>query len=265
MVRAWVTGAVATTVNPSLGVGDWLLGWWASTQDYALVGAAGWLPTSGGVPSAAQQGGWTLYTLTRDGSAGGGGGGSLFKNGALLDAGSTAGPAGLTLGGRPTSYNINCYSNRYYSQFSDSDVAEVIVYDRALSDLERRGVEAWLASRYALSGETSTTPTPSPSPSAMPSALLPPSMNLVTSPPLLWLRPEELPPPNSPLASWFNGAAAARVAAANASGNATLAAALASSASALNAVGPFDALPSVIHDAVSVLRYIIWLTAPGYV
>ena len=50
----------------------------------------------------------------------------------------TATPVGLSVGGWST------------SEFTDAAVAEVIVYDRALNDQERRAVESYLIAKWGL-------------------------------------------------------------------------------------------------------------------
>jgi len=110
---------------------NWLLGWWAGYQD--MVYHVGWIsPTQ----SFAASTGWLQYTDVNTGSAL-----ATYRGGNLMyTAGAVGGPMGLTLSGYAATDG----------EFSDADVLEVIVYDRALTDLERVSIERYLATRYAL-------------------------------------------------------------------------------------------------------------------
>lgn len=65
---------------------------------------------------------------------------------------------GIDFGSLPSSYSINGTSNFTIGQlggiiagyYFDGDIAEIVVYSRALSDSERQDVEAYLTAKYAL-------------------------------------------------------------------------------------------------------------------
>jgi hypothetical protein len=56
------------------------------------------------------------------------------------DAGTTLGPSGITLGG---------WGNGGGSEYSDCEVAEVMVYNYAMNDTQRSAVEQALISKYS--------------------------------------------------------------------------------------------------------------------
>ena len=249
----YVTGRILSSLASSPS--DWLLGWDDSSADVFLSGST-WLPGPPSVPAVPRSTTWVQYTVTRASPLGDG---RLFKYGSLISAGSVGrGPQGLSLGGQNTQFAYsNCvslgYGTLYYYEWADADIAEVLVYPRALSDSDRMTVEAYLASRYNMSAVVvaSITPSATPTPAATAPFVGSPSLDIIASPPLLWLRPEELPVGDMPVATWPNAAAVASAAAATAAGNAALAAQLTAAATTLNAVAPPANIPFVKVDPVS--------------
>lgn len=109
---------------------NWLMGYWGSYQDVYFAG--GWVIGSvGPTPDNTAK----IYSSSRNA-----GSYSLFKNGNLLASNSngTASPGALQLNG--------WYGNN--SEYSDGDIAEVIVYDRELTSEERLRVEKYLSNKY---------------------------------------------------------------------------------------------------------------------
>jgi hypothetical protein len=110
---------------------NWLLGYWGGAKNQYYC--EGWNTASGTPVSDTNPYVWCGITQ----------GGSLvskaYNNGTLF-ASSTGGvtaPNGLSLNGHLSS-----------SEFSDGDLAEVIVYNSALSDSDRQKVETYLAYKY---------------------------------------------------------------------------------------------------------------------
>jgi len=109
---------------------DWLLGWHGGFWDRFF--AVGWVYQ----PSPATNNSWQIYAA--DHAAGIQ---RIFKNNASLSSNSTGtqGPVGLNVG-----------SNRGTGEWSISEVAEIIVYDRVLSTAERQAVFQYLNARYGI-------------------------------------------------------------------------------------------------------------------
>lgn len=122
--RGATAGRVLSAVN-----NNWLLGWWGGTQDRAHF--TSWLP--GSAPLTTQP---VLYSAAIDVGVRA----DVFRNGAALTSSTTAtaAPSGISIGGWPT------------SEFTQADVAEVIVYDRLLGTDERRAVETYLGAKWGL-------------------------------------------------------------------------------------------------------------------
>lgn len=118
---------------------DWLLGyhWGYRRQAYF----AGWVSQIHDVPSDTN---WHIYTSVHNGVQS-----SVYEDGKLFTSNSDglAGPNGLALIG---------YLGA--SEFTDGDIAEVIVYSKELSDIEHEQVELYLANKYGLA-VTSSLPT----------------------------------------------------------------------------------------------------------
>jgi len=112
---------------------NWLLGYWAGSKDMAHFDS--WISPGGGIPSDTN---WHLYTAVIPGP---GQNTKIYGNGQMLysNQNGVTGPNGLTLSGE-------------YGEYSDGEIAEVIVYNKALSDTERADVEKYLASKYGFSG-----------------------------------------------------------------------------------------------------------------
>ena len=117
-------GRVLSAVN-----NNWLLGWWGGTQDRAYF--MSWLPGSSTLTTDTM-----LYSAAIDTGVRA----DVYRNGAALTSSttSTATPSGISVGGWPT------------SEFTQADVAEIIVYDRLLSTSERRAVEAYLGAKWGV-------------------------------------------------------------------------------------------------------------------
>lgn len=109
---------------------NWLLGYWSGYEDEFHAGNWVYRPDTpaAGAPS--------LYTASGDGMTS-----SFYRNGTkLAENGNGVSPPGyLSLGGS------------LYGEYADGKVAELIAYDRVLSDSERSQVESYLKARYALS------------------------------------------------------------------------------------------------------------------
>ena len=109
---------------------NWLLGYWSGYEDE--FHADGWVYK----PDTTTTGDAYLYTATGNGTTS-----SFYRNGAKLAENGTgkSAPGLLALGG-----------STIYGEQSDGKVAEVITYNRVLSDAERAQVETYLKTRYNL-------------------------------------------------------------------------------------------------------------------
>lgn len=107
---------------------NWLLGWWSGAWDQAYHG--GWV--SSGSPTSGTT--FRQYTSVMTGSLS-----TIYADGIELFSNNTGltGPDGLSTGGQG-------------SEHSNAEVAEILVYDRALTDLERQKIEVYLQTKYAL-------------------------------------------------------------------------------------------------------------------
>jgi hypothetical protein len=91
--------------------------------------------------------------------------GETRVNGALVDGVATDRPADLSVISVVTTGDViaDAFSrDRGYGRSWWGDLAELIIYDRPLSDTERRAIEGYLASKYALYVPTVVAPTISP-------------------------------------------------------------------------------------------------------
>jgi kynurenine formamidase len=97
-----------------------------------------------------------------------------YQNGELVgEKVATAGtlPDILILGSWDAEW-VNGHQQPYPEYFSDSDIAEVIIYDRALGDGERNQIENYLNSKYDLNlNSIPTTSTPSEVPTSPPTVI----------------------------------------------------------------------------------------------
>jgi hypothetical protein len=109
---------------------NWLLGYHLTRRQQAFFN--GWIIGNGTGPASTTN--WYIYTGHTDGSTS-----SVYENGTLLasNSGGVAGPNGLALIGHLGT-----------SEFSDAQIAEVIVYNKVLSTTERQRVEAYLAQKW---------------------------------------------------------------------------------------------------------------------
>jgi cysteine-rich repeat protein len=110
---------------------NWLLGFWGGHMRVAHFGS--WVSDPNG-PAADTD--WYTYTALISGSNS-----KVYENGTLFADSSTGqGPNGITLNG----YN----SDGVGGETSDGEIAEVIVYNRVITDAERQDVEAYLNNKY---------------------------------------------------------------------------------------------------------------------
>ena len=148
--RMW-GGAHGTLLN-SAGGSHVIFGWWPGQMD--VFHNDGWIRYPGASPSSAL-GRWQSYAFTRVvGTASGTINTMYDASGGILAAATGRGDfSGLRLG-------------EAHGQCSDGDLAEVIVYDRALSDADRLSVQAYLAQRYGVGTGAASIPITSPTPTA---------------------------------------------------------------------------------------------------
>jgi hypothetical protein len=111
-----------------------LVGYWNNNQD--VMYDAGFTTNGQGVPVVL--GAWKMYSA--DGTAGFS---QFYANGALL--GSTTSSAGW--GG---TFAISGYSLDGVEETSDCEIAEVVQYNRKLTDVERQQVETYLREKWAI-------------------------------------------------------------------------------------------------------------------
>jgi hypothetical protein len=110
---------------------NWLLGYWGGAKDQAFFN--GWVSPSG-TPAADTS--WHTYSAVIPGS----GSSSFYGNSTLIasNASGVAGPNGLAIG----------YLGA--GEFSDGEIGEILVYNRALSDSERLAVERYLSDKWGV-------------------------------------------------------------------------------------------------------------------
>lgn len=113
---------------------NWLLGFWGGARAQGYF--EGWV-TPSGTPAANTT--WYLYSCTIPGA---GQNSTVYENGTVIAASQNGvtGPNGFSLSGYFAS-----------SEFSNGDIAEVILYNRVLTSQEWQGVQSYLATKYALS------------------------------------------------------------------------------------------------------------------
>lgn len=119
---------------------NWFLGFWKDQKDLAYF--EGWAagpnatpPTFGAWPNPSlSDSNWHCYRSVQDGTIS-----RVYGDGGLLAESATAlaVPKGLILGGS-------------LDEFTDCDIAEILIYDRALDNLERLTVENHLHEKYGL-------------------------------------------------------------------------------------------------------------------
>ncbi len=110
---------------------NWLLGYHEGLRQRAYF--SGWVYTG-----VADDANWHIYSGTMGGA---GVNSNFYENGSNLasNQGGTAGPNGLSLVGHMAA-----------SEFSDADIAEVLIFNSILSNSSRSIVERYLANKYAL-------------------------------------------------------------------------------------------------------------------
>ncbi len=112
---------------------NWLLGFWNGAKNQGFF--EGWVSASG-TPAADRNP--YIYSAIIPGS---GSNSEIYENGNRIyeNQGGVTGPNGLCLSGHLCT-----------SEFSNADIAEIIVYNRTLNNLERESVEGYLAVKYNL-------------------------------------------------------------------------------------------------------------------
>lgn len=117
---------------------NWLLGYW-TLRDYTgwrqNAYFEGWVTCEEGcVPTDTN---WHVYTAIETGVVS-----SAYEDGVLIASNSNGitGPNGLSLGGTTN-----------FVEYSSGDIAELIVYNRAVKEDERKSIECYLNKKYALS------------------------------------------------------------------------------------------------------------------
>ncbi|MEZ5006978.1 MAG: T9SS type A sorting domain-containing protein [Chitinophagales bacterium] len=131
-----VVGKMNSGTNARLvssGTTNWLMGWWGGYRDRMY--ADGWV-NSGPNTNILDP---YIYSVSGSGSLT-----SFYRNGSLVasNASGVSAPGIISLGGWGTGN----------TELSNGDVAEVIVYNKVLTNEERQIVERYLASKYAISG-----------------------------------------------------------------------------------------------------------------
>ncbi|MEM2974451.1 MAG: DUF2341 domain-containing protein, partial [Candidatus Micrarchaeia archaeon] len=114
---------------------NWLLGYWYNARRQAYF--EGWVSSSG---SPATDTNWHIYSAVIPGP---GQNSKAYEDGVLFaeNQNGVTGPNGLCLSGHYCS-----------SEFSNGEIAEILVYNKALSDAERQGLENYLRFKYNLGG-----------------------------------------------------------------------------------------------------------------
>lgn len=134
------TAATQQRIISGLGAANLVAGWHGAAEDLAYMGGSGWFTPLGstGRPGTTN---WRLYGT--DAPAGAGTGSRLFANGTVIGTGvaSTLGWQNvLSLGGHLGQAN----------QGSDCEIAEVVMYNRRLTDSERQRLEYYLYTKWAI-------------------------------------------------------------------------------------------------------------------
>lgn len=137
----YVTRMVGPTVGRSFAgqypPTNFLVGFHSSGQDAAYD--SGWLGTAAGyvLPTA-----WKLYSMTasHDGTTYNVG---FYKDGALIA--SAASGSGLQ-----DRYHLSGYDVAAAQETCDCEVAELVIYNRRLTDTDRQRVESYLKSKWAI-------------------------------------------------------------------------------------------------------------------
>ena len=126
----------------SSSTNNWLMGWHSGQEN--RFHPEGWnalysVPAQGGVSQ--------LYTAT-----GNNGTGLFWDNGVQIGGGQPSGSGAGTGAGTLGLLQLGAYAGNARSEASKGDVSEVLVYDRALNDGERRVVEAYLRAKWGVDG-----------------------------------------------------------------------------------------------------------------
>jgi hypothetical protein len=137
VARQWGTtpGRIACATLPG---GNVLFGWWTTYQDIAYVTNAFLTPDV----RAAWTTNWKMYSA--DGASTPSYIPRLFSNGVLLSGESTR------TDGWANTFNLSGYEPTGPGETSDAEVAEVVFYNRKLSDADRQTVESYLRAKWGL-------------------------------------------------------------------------------------------------------------------
>lgn len=126
------TGGANARVLSSV-TNNWLLGYWGGGKNQAYFD--GWVTPSG---TPVTDTSWHVFSGVETGALS-----SVYADGGLVasNAGGVTGPNGLELG-----------CNGGGTECSDADIAEVIIYNSALSATDRASVETYLNAKYNING-----------------------------------------------------------------------------------------------------------------
>lgn len=113
---------------------NWLLGYWNGCHQQAYF--EGWVTSSCGTPASTTS--WYIQSVVETGSLS-----TYYEDGTQI-ASNANGVAG------PNGFSLNGYLGT--SEFSNGDIAEIVVYNRALSTAEREKIEGYLANKWGLMG-----------------------------------------------------------------------------------------------------------------
>ena len=131
-----ISGAVAARVVGAIyPPPNMIIGWHGALQDVAYNTGGGFY-TPGGTAATPN---WKLYSA--DGTTGGSG--RLFSDGMLYSSSN-----GALTDGWDGSFAISGYDATGLAETSDCEIAEVVVYDRVLTDVERQQVEDYLRAKW---------------------------------------------------------------------------------------------------------------------
>ncbi|NBT76640.1 MAG: hypothetical protein EBT15_11890 [Betaproteobacteria bacterium] len=161
-VKSAVTGVIQTIVSKygksSFSISSTADGWMWRLLDSNKVDFSGGTDEGGGVSrrlsdNTVSASGLTVLTVKA--AAGSLSGATLYRNSSTIASSATASNA-ETL--EDTSYAVTVGALRYtfnhtsgkYLQFFNGDIAEIIVYNSALSDADRNNVESYLMSKWGI-------------------------------------------------------------------------------------------------------------------
>jgi hypothetical protein len=130
-------------INASYPPANFLLGWWNGFEDAAYSSTGGFfLPDT----KKAVTSNWYMYSA--DAQSDINFRPRLFRDGVLLCTGGQEGVGVGASDGWNGTFNINGYSATGYEETCDFEVAEVVLYNRKLSDADRQTVEGYLRDKW---------------------------------------------------------------------------------------------------------------------